>query len=83
MKIKFFSKIFKPLAYKKHTQKAENRLQSRLTDWQNLMKEIETGDYFVCSTGEKFTGKFAFKTKELEQLYHVRNGRISIILIIG
>ena len=91
MRINFFNRLFRTSSSKITEQavaasenlraKAEQRLQSRLTEWQRIMKDVRTGDYLELSTGKKFTGKFAIKAGELEQLHDVKNGKIITILI--
>ena len=73
MRINFISRFFKPKMAQKTVetlqsislaQKAEQRLQSRLTDWHTLMKDVRTGDILDINTGKKFTGKYTIKTDD-------------------
>lgn len=62
-------------------KKAEELLQSRLTDWHALMRDVRSGDFIELNTGKKFTGKFVVKADELEQLHKVKDGKLAIFLV--
>ena len=55
---------------------AEERLQSRLVNYQDLMIDVETGALKRMDTGELFTGKFVIPVPDgkFERLFHSKNG---------
>lgn len=68
-------------AIRRLSQKAEERLQSRLTNLKTLMRNAITGDILEISTGKKFTGKFSIKSGKVEQIFDIREGRNVFTLI--
>ena len=67
----------------KLAQKAERRLQKRLTGYENLMYDMNTDTYYRFSSGKKFTGKYRIGTKDLEQFFHIKNGKLHFTLVKG
>ena len=65
----------------KLTQKAERRLQKRLTDYSKLIYDMSTDTYYRSSSGKKFTGKYKIETKDLEQFFHIKDGKLYFTLI--
>ena len=62
-------------------QRAEDLLQSRLTDWRGLMRNVQNGDILEISTVKKFTGKFRIATDEFEEIHKIKDGKNSFYLI--
>ncbi len=62
-------------------KKAEDLLQSRLTDWHGLMRNVQNGDILEISTGKKFTGKFCIATDEMEEIHKIKDGKNSFYLV--
>ena len=64
-------------------QKAEERLQSRLVSYTDLMVDFDTGKLKVMKTGEDFTGKFVIPVPDgkFERLFHSKNGQPQASLV--
>ena len=62
---------------------AEEKLQSRLVNFEDLMIDFETGNLKVMKTGEDFTGKFVIPVPDgkFERLFVSKNGRPEASLV--